>query len=45
MTALKEFRERLATDTHALEAAGLLKRERLIGSPQGPVVTLPTDAR
>jgi len=40
MTALKEFRERLATDTHALEAAGLLKRERLIGSPQGPVVTL-----
>jgi glycine C-acetyltransferase len=40
MTALKEFRERLSTDTHALEAAGLLKRERLIGSPQGPVVTL-----
>ena len=40
MSALKEFRERLATDTHALEAAGLLKRERLIGSPQGPVVTL-----
>jgi len=40
MTALKEFRERLATDTNALEAAGLLKRERLIGSPQGPVVTL-----
>ena len=40
MTALKEFRERLATDTQALDAAGLLKRERLIGSPQGPVVTL-----
>ena len=40
MTALNEFRERLATDTQALDAAGLLKRERLIGSPQGPVVTL-----
>jgi glycine C-acetyltransferase len=40
MTALKEFRERLAQDTQALEAAGLLKRERLIGSAQGPVVTL-----
>jgi glycine C-acetyltransferase len=40
MTALKEFRERLTTDTQALDAAGLLKRERLIGSPQGPVVTL-----
>src|ERR1700684_2720613 len=40
MTALKEFRERLAADTQALDAAGLLKRERLIGSPQGPVVTL-----
>jgi glycine C-acetyltransferase len=40
MSALKEFRERLAQDTQALEAAGLLKRERLIGSAQGPVVTL-----
>jgi glycine C-acetyltransferase len=37
---LKEFRERLARDTHALDAAGLLKRERVIGSAQGPVVRL-----
>ncbi len=37
---LKEYRERLGRDTEALEAAGLLKRERIIGSPQGPVVTL-----
>jgi glycine C-acetyltransferase len=37
---LKEFRERLAHDTEALEAAGLLKRERVIGSAQGPVVRL-----
>jgi glycine C-acetyltransferase len=37
---LKEFRERLARDTEALEAAGLLKRERVIGSAQGPVVRL-----
>jgi glycine C-acetyltransferase len=37
---LKEFRERLARDTHALDAAGLLKRERIIGSAQGPVVRL-----
>jgi len=37
---LKEFRERLARDTQALEAAGLLKRERVIGSAQGPVVRL-----
>ena len=37
---LKEFRERLARDTRALDAAGLLKRERVIGSAQGPVVTL-----
>jgi glycine C-acetyltransferase len=35
-----EFRERLVRDTQALDAAGLLKRERIIGSPQGPVVTL-----
>jgi glycine C-acetyltransferase len=37
---LKEFRERLSRDTEALDAAGLLKRERVIGSPQGPTVTL-----
>jgi glycine C-acetyltransferase len=37
---LKEFRERLARDTQGLEAAGLLKRERIIGSAQGPVVRL-----
>ena len=37
---LKEFRERLAHDTQALGAAGLLKRERIIGSAQGPVVRL-----
>ena len=37
---LKEFRERLARDTEALDAAGLLKRERIIGSAQGPVVRL-----
>lgn len=35
-----EFRERLTRDTEALDAAGLLKRERVIGSAQGPVVTL-----
>src|SRR5277367_5267812 len=35
-----EFRERLRRDTEALEAAGLLKRERIIGSAQGPVITL-----
>jgi glycine C-acetyltransferase len=35
-----EFRERLAKDTRELEAAGLLKRERVIGSAQGPVVQL-----
>src|SRR5260221_5141003 len=40
MSAIKEFRERLSQDTQALEAAGLLKRERVIGSAQGPVVTL-----
>jgi glycine C-acetyltransferase len=37
---LKEFRERLARDTEALDASGLLKRERIIGSAQGPVVRL-----
>src|SRR5271170_5487619 len=36
----KELRERLRRDTEALEAAGLLKRERIIGSAQGPVVQL-----
>jgi glycine C-acetyltransferase len=36
----KEFRERLQRDTEALDSAGLLKRERVIGSAQGPVVTL-----
>jgi glycine C-acetyltransferase len=36
----KEFVERLRSDTEALAAAGLLKRERIIGSAQGPVVTL-----
>ncbi len=37
---LKEFSERLTRDTEALDTAGLLKRERVIGSAQGPVVTL-----
>ncbi len=37
---LKEFRERLSRDTEALDAAGLLKRERIIGSAQGAVVRL-----
>ena len=32
---LKEFRERLERDTQALDAAGLLKRERIIGSAAG----------
>ncbi len=40
MHAVQEFRDRLKHDTEALETAGLLKRERLIGSAQGPVVTL-----
>ncbi len=35
-----EFRERLRQSTSELESAGLLKRERLIGSAQGPVVRL-----
>ncbi len=37
---LDDFRERLKRDTQALESQGLLKRERVIGSPQGPVVRL-----
>jgi glycine C-acetyltransferase len=37
---LKDFRERLARETQELEAAGLLKRERIIGSAQGPLVRL-----
>jgi glycine C-acetyltransferase len=37
---LKEFRERLARETRALDAAGLLKRERVIESAQGPTVRL-----
>ena len=40
MSALEEFRERLHRETAALETAGLLKREKLIGSAQGPVVRL-----
>jgi glycine C-acetyltransferase len=40
MNAITEFRERLHRDTEALEASGLLKRERIMGSAQGPVVTL-----
>jgi glycine C-acetyltransferase len=41
---LQEFRERLERDTQALDAGGLLKRERVIGSAQGPIVKL-TDGR
>ncbi len=37
---MTEFRDRLHQDTDGLLAAGLLKRERIIGSAQGPVVTL-----
>jgi glycine C-acetyltransferase len=37
---LKDFRERLERETRALESAGLLKRERLIGGPQGALVRL-----
>jgi glycine C-acetyltransferase len=40
MTGTTQFRERLLRDTQALDAAGLLKRERVIGSAQGPVVRL-----
>src|SRR5208337_4145154 len=39
-SVLKEFRERLERETQALDAAGLSKRELVIGSPQGPVVKL-----
>ena len=35
-----EFRERLRRETEALESAGLLKRERVIGTAQGPVIGL-----
>ena len=35
-----EFRERLVRELQALDAAGLSKRERVIASAQGPVVTL-----
>jgi glycine C-acetyltransferase len=41
---MQEFMERLSRDTAALEGAGLLKRERVIAGPQGPVVHL-TDGR
>jgi glycine C-acetyltransferase len=37
---VREFLDRLAHDTAALESQGLLKRERLIDSAQGPVVPL-----
>jgi glycine C-acetyltransferase len=37
---IAEFRERLRQETAALEGAGLLKRERVIGGAQGPVVRL-----
>jgi len=37
---LKDFRERLERETRALDEAGLLKRERIIGSPQGALVRL-----
>ncbi len=40
MSALQEFRSRLSQDTEALDAAGLLKREKIIGSAQGPTVVL-----
>jgi len=40
MSAIQAFRERLHRDTEALDAAGLLKRERVIGSAQGPVIRL-----
>jgi glycine C-acetyltransferase len=37
---LKEFREKLLRDAQALDAAGLLKLERVIDSAQGAVVSL-----
>src|SRR6202047_1111728 len=36
----EEFLERLRRETESLDAAGLLKRERVIGSAQGPVIRL-----
>jgi glycine C-acetyltransferase len=39
-TVTTEFLDRLKRDTEALDAAGLLKRERIIGSAQGPLVRL-----
>jgi glycine C-acetyltransferase len=36
----RDFLERLRRDTDALDEAGLLKRERVIDGPQGPVVRL-----
>ena len=44
VASMQDFLERLSRDTAALEQSGLLKRERVIGSPQGPVVRL-TDGR
>src|SRR5476651_1000785 len=41
---MQEFLERLGRDTAALAESGLLKRERVISGPQGPVVRL-TDGR
>jgi glycine C-acetyltransferase len=37
---VNEFRDRLIRETQALDAAGLLKRERTIDSAQGPTITL-----
>jgi glycine C-acetyltransferase len=37
---MQAFLERLSRDTAALAGAGLLKRERVIAGPQGPVVRL-----
>ena len=37
---LDSFRDRLHRDEQALEAEGLLKRERIIASAQGPVIRL-----
>jgi glycine C-acetyltransferase len=42
--SMQDFLERLSRDTAALAHSGLLKRERVIVSPQGPVVQL-TDGR
>jgi glycine C-acetyltransferase len=40
MSVLKELRERLERETRALDAAGLLKRERIMGSAQGALIKL-----